>query len=285
MQKLLIQLNKKQRLWLMGGAGLLAIFLLTALLLAVCLTDRPEAKPQSIIRNGITFPSALEQNPYQPSDFAPDENGYLTCMAGQSRLGIDVSGFQGQIDWQRVKAAGVEFVFIRVGGRGTTQGGLYTDDYAQTYYQGAKAAGLQVGAYFFSQAITPGEAREEAFFVLKQVAAWELDLPVVYDWEWVDSTSRTAQMEGGILTRCTEEFCRIIAEAGLSPMIYFNTTQALELLELERLAAYPFWLAQYDTGLHFPYRVDYWQYSCTGRVDGIEGDVDLNLHLLPKEVS
>lgn len=284
MQKLLIQLNKKQRLWLMGGAGLLAVFLLTALL-AVCLTDRPEAKPKSTVRNGITFPSALEPNPYQSSDFAPDENGYLTCMAGQSRLGIDVSGFQGQIDWQRVKAAGVEFVFIRVGGRGTTQGGLYTDDYAQTYYQGAKAAGLQVGAYFFSQAITPGEAREEAFFVLKQVANWELDLPVVYDWEWVDSTSRTAQMEGGILTRCTEEFCRIIAEAGLSPMIYFNTTQALELLELERLAAYPFWLAQYDTGLHFPYRVDYWQYSCTGRVDGIEGDVDLNLHLLPKEVS
>lgn len=285
MQKLLTQLNKKQRLWLMVGAGALAVFLLLAVLLTVFLTDRPAAKPQATVHNGITFPSALEENPYEPSDFTQDENGYLTCLTGQSRLGIDVSGFQGEIDWQKVKAAGVEFVFIRVGGRGTTQGGLYTDDYAQTYYQGAKEAGLQVGAYFFSQAITPGEAREEAFFVLKQVADWELDLPVVYDWEWVDSTSRTAGVEGGILTRCAEEFCRVIAQAGLSPMIYFNTSQALELLELERLAEYPFWLAQYDTGLHFPYRVDYWQYSCTGRVDGIEGDVDLNLQLLPWEIS
>lgn len=284
MQKLLTQLNKKQRLWLIMGAGVLAAVSLLVLL-AVCLTDRPEAKPQTTAHTGITFPSALEENPYEPTDFSQDENGYLTCVAGQSRLGIDVSGFQGQIDWQRVKAAGVEFVFIRVGGRGTTQGGLYTDDYAQTYYQGAKEAGLQVGAYFFSQAISPGEAREEAFFVLKQVADWELDLPVVYDWEWVDSASRTADVEGSMLTRCSEEFCRVIAQAGLSPMIYFNTTQALELLELERLAAYPFWLAQYDTGLHFPYRVDYWQYSCTGRVDGIEGDVDLNLQLLPREIS
>ena len=124
--------------------------------------------------------------PYSADDFVQNKDGFMECISIPFSTGIDVSLFQGEIDWQNVKADGVEFVFIRVGGRGTTDGGLYTDSKAQEYYRAAKAAGLQVGAYFFSQAISEAEAREEAVFALKQVKKWELDLPFVYDWEWAE---------------------------------------------------------------------------------------------------
>ena len=111
---------------------------------------------------GMTDPAEfrrppLRENPYSPADFAL-ENGYLTCTAGESVLGIDVSEFQLDIDWAQVKNAGVEFVFIRVGWRGTESGSVNADKRAQEYYRGAKAAGLKVGAYFFSQSVNIGEA-------------------------------------------------------------------------------------------------------------------------------
>lgn len=265
--------NKKKAPWLPAlclAAGLLLVVLLVIF--------RPtEAAPQP---TRPELPSRLPANPYSPADFALSEDGTVTCLTGQTVLGIDVSGFQGEIDWQQVKDSGVQFVFIRVGHRGTTEGGLYADEAAQAYYTGAVSAGLQVGAYFFSQAITSEEARQEAAFTLEQIAGWELSLPVVYDWEWVDDQSRTAQVDGQTLTECTLAFCRRIADGGYVPMIYFNTHQALERLEMEALADYDFWLAQYDGALDFPYQVDFWQYSCTGSVPGISGSVDMNLQFV-----
>lgn len=223
----------------------------------------------------------LEDNPYSPTDFQM-ENGYLTCTAGESVLGIDVSSYQQEIDWEAVKAAGVEYVFIRVGWRGTESGNLNEDKRAQEYYKGAKAAGLRIGAYFFSQAISMEEAAEEAAFAVKVVKGWKLDLPLVYDWEYAGETSRTANMDRRTLTDCTRVFCRRVEDAGLAPMIYFNVSQAQHLLYLEELTEFPFWLAQYREGLDYPYRVDYWQYTGEGIVPGINVPVDLNLWF-PKE--
>ena len=124
----------------------------------------------------------LPTNPYSTLDFYL-EDGYMTCKSGKSTLGIDVSVWQGDIDWQQVKEAGMEFAMIRVGYRGSNEGTLHEDSMAQTYYQGAKAAGLKVGAYFFSQAVTPQEAVEEADYMLAKMEGWELDMPVVFDWE------------------------------------------------------------------------------------------------------
>lgn len=217
--------------------------------------------------------------PYSADDFVQNKDGFMECISIPFSTGIDVSLFQGEIDWQKVKADGVEFVFIRVGGRGTTDGGLYTDSKAQEYYRAAKAAGLQVGAYFFSQAISEAEAREEAVFALKQVKKWELDLPFVYDWEWAEKGSRTDGMTGALLTKCTLAFCQTVEAAGIQPMIYFNESQGLDMLDLSQLQQYPFWLAMYDGAMDFPYRVDYWQYSETGKVDGIDAPVDLNIYL------
>lgn len=210
-----------------------------------------------------------------------DENGYMTCLTGKYATGIDVSEHQAQADWERVKAAGIDFVFIRVGGRGTTEGGLYLDSMTKHHYEGAKKAGLQVGMYFFSQAITVEEAKEEAAFVLKHMTDYELDLPLVYDWEWGGNGSRTTNMTKELLTDITEAFCQAISHAGYLPMIYFNESQGLEQLDLQQLGTYPFWLAMYDGGMDFPHTVDYWQYTPSGTVDGIEGNVDLNIRLFP----
>ena len=274
MPQLLEKLNTKLLIWILSGvlaAGLVVLIVL------LCL--KPASPASQTLETTSPVPSRLDKNPFTAEDFVTDGQGFISCLAGEARLGIDISGFQGAVDWDAVHAAGVEFVFIRVGGRGTTEGGLYADDSARDYYDGAKKAGLQVGVYFFSQAITPKEAQEEALFVLDQIKGWKLDLPVVYDWEWVSEDSRTANMTSSLLTHCTEVFCQTVASAGLTPMIYFNYSQGLELLDLNRLADYPFWLALYEPYVKFPYRVDYWQYSCTGKIPGIEGDVDLNLFL------
>lgn len=219
-----------------------------------------------------------EANPLTAEDFSVDEQGFISCSAVPYSMGIDVSAFQGEIDWQQVKDAGVDFVMIRVGGRGWGEAGtLYADSRAQEYYKGAKEAGLQVGAYFFSQATTVWEALEEAAFTLLLTTGWELELPIVYDWEYVSDQARTAHMDADTLTRCTQAFCRMIEAAGHQPMIYFNQHQGHNLLHLEALTEYPFWLAMYTEGCTYDYRVDYWQYSATGQVPGISTAVDLNL--------
>lgn len=234
-------------------------------------TTQPPASVQE-----VTHPP-IPENPYGPLDFVQEGN-YLTCTAGQSALGIDVSEWQEQVDWELVKATGVEFVMIRVGWRGSEQGVLAADTCAQKHYEGAKAAGLKVGGYFFSQAISVQEAVEEAEFALQLMDGWELDMPMVYDWEYIDDQSRTANVSARTLTDATKAFCSTVARAGYEPMVYFNEVQAIEQLYLEELTDYQFWLAQYRNMLLYPHKIHMWQYSCTGTMPGIKGDVDLNLY-------
>lgn len=255
--------------------GVLA--LVTALaLMAVLLVSLNAGRPAPT-EPETTVPPTVAANPYGPEDFAYGENGYLTCTAGEAILGIDVSEFQQEIDWAQVKAAGIEYVMIRVGWRGQEQGMLTADTMAQANYAGARAAGLKIGAYFFSQAITEQEAVAEAEFAMNLIRDWELDMPLVYDWEYVGDHARTAEMDPRLLTDCTKAFCDTVALAGYEPMVYFNVFQSEYLLYLEELTAYPFWLAMYTEEMDYPYAVDMWQYSCTGQVPGIETDVDLNL--------
>ena len=267
------KVNNKQLLWI----GICAVVVM-ALILTVIFLFMNAKTPEDLSYQPVPTEPPLVSY-YNPDDFILDENGFMTCLTEDYSIGIDVSSHQGEVDWQQVKDAGIEFVFIRVGRRGTTEGQLYLDELAQQNYQGAKEAGLKVGAYFFSQAITPKEAEEEAWFVLKEVADWELDLPMVYDWEWGGEGSRTTDLSPSILTQCNLSFCQIIYNAGLEPMIYFNEHQGLEQMDLEALKWYGYWLAMYDSPMIFPYQVDCWQYTQTGTVPGIEGNVDLNIYL------
>lgn len=255
--------------------GLLMLLPLVIMTVVLCTPTAPDTEEPT--QPLTVFSPTLPPNPYAPEDFTVSEAGYVTCSDGV--MGIDVSEFQGNIRWNEVKDAGVEFVFIRVGGRGYGfKGALYDDSAAERNYKGAKKAGLQVGVYFFSQAINPRDAVEEAQYVLKRIKGWDLDLPVVFDWEYVNASARTARVNRHQLTVITRTFCAHIAKAGFDPMIYLNLNQGSKLLYLPVLQDYPFWLAYYNETLDTDYRVDYWQYSYTGKVPGIDADVDLNLY-------
>lgn len=207
---------------------------------------------------------------------------YLACTARAYELGVDVSSYQGQIDWEQVRSAGFTFAIIRVGGRGYgEEGRLYADETAQQNYTGAKAAGLKVGAYFFSQAINEYEAREEAEFALEQIDGWELDLPLAYDWEYLNDDTRTSGMDEQDKIRVTIAFCQKIVSAGVEPMVYAAPWASVDyMLAVEQ---YPVWVALYSDQMTFPYHFDYWQYSPTGEVPGIEGKVDINLYIPPAD--
>jgi GH25 family lysozyme M1 (1,4-beta-N-acetylmuramidase) len=169
---------------------------------------------------------------------------------------------------------------IRIGGRGYGQSGtLYVDELAQSHYAGAKAAGLKVGAYFFSQAISVEEAREEARYALQLTEDWSLDMPIVFDWEIPVPEARTAGMDPRTLTDLQKHFCAVMEGKGYKPMIYFNWNMSSNLLYLTELEDYPFWLALYQDRMTYPYRVEMWQYTDRGRVPGIEGNVDLNIYI------
>lgn len=221
----------------------------------------------------------LPENPYTPADFVM-ENGYVTCTAGPTRRGIDVSAYQEDIDWDQVRAAGFDFAFIRIGYRGYSTGSIQEDERARENLAGAKSAGLDVGVYFYAQAITTEEAAEEAAWCLEFLAGEALDLPVVYDWEWVSESARTGSMDRATLTECVKTFCEAIGQGGYQAMIYFNKHVSRDLLDLEELSQYPFWLAQYKEQMDYPYQVDFWQYTEEGTVPGIEGDVDIDLMFL-----
>lgn len=261
-------------------AGLL--FLLPRLLPPEPTTQPPTTVPPTTeIPTEPTLPPP-EASPYTFTDF--QYNGrYLTCLATETLLGLDVSAHQEEIDWQAVAAAGFEFVMIRVGYRGYETGLLQADAYAQANYAGAKAAGLKVGAYMFSQAISRKEAMEEARFALEQIRGWELDLPLVYDWERVKAGTRTDGVDARTVTDCALGFCALVEAVGKESMVYFNPHHGKNYFYLHELEEYPFWLAYYTDKMDYPYKFEMWQYTDSGNVPGIEGGADINIMLLPWE--
>lgn len=261
-------------------AGLL--FLLPRLLPPEPTTQPPTTVPPTTeIPTEPTLPPP-EASPYTFTDF--QYNGrYLTCLATETLLGLDVSAHQEEIDWQAVAAAGFEFVMIRVGYRGYETGLLQADAYAQANYAGAKAAGLKVGAYMFSQAISRKEAMEEARFALEQIRGWELDLPLVYDWERVKAGTRTDGVDARTVTGCALGFCALVEAVGKESMVYFNPHHGKNYFYLHELEEYPFWLAYYTDKMDYPYKFEMWQYTDSGNVPGIEGGADINIMLLPWE--
>lgn len=274
-------LIKKPLFWEIAVGGLVVLCAMTFVLVALLKPADPGQQEEPTIESTETITEATlpppEANPIGMGDFYMDGD-YLSCLTTPSVLGIDVSFWQKDIDWAKVKQAGVEFVMIRAGARGTESGDLFEDSYAQANYAGAVAAGMKVGVYFFSQAITVDEAVEEANYLLEIIKDWDVQMPVVFDWEFVDEKSRTANMDPRTLTNCAKGFCITVENAGYTPMIYFNTNQSFDMLYLAELKEYDFWLAQYDTVLNYPYKIDMWQYSDTGSVPGIEGNVDINLY-------
>ena len=220
-----------------------------------------------------------ESNPYGPLDFQYNKNNYLYCLRQDSYPGVDVSAFQGNIDWQKVKDSGIRFAMLRLGYRGYESGKLVEDEYIQQNLKNTKEVGMPIGAYFFSQALTIQEVDEEIDFMLKVLGDYELHMPIVLDWEIPTDTARTARMDARTLTALQEYFCKTMTEKGYTPMVYFNWHQSNTLLYLNELEDYPFWLALYTNRMTYPYKVEMWQYTSSGRVPGIQGDVDINVYM------
>ena len=219
-----------------------------------------------------------DPNPYDRLDFQYDGK-FLKTIYDDCRVGIDVSSHQGQIDWEKVARTDVEIVMVRAGYRGYGKAGkLVEDPNAKTNIAAAAEAGLDVGAYFFSQAVTVEEAEEEARMLLEIIKDLPITMPVVYDWEYISSEARTAHMDARTLTDCALAFCSIIEEAGYTPMVYFNIYHSQHLLHIAELKQYDFWLAWYSDRMIFPYKLRMWQYTDTGRVPGIDTNVDLNVY-------
>ena len=195
---------------------------------------------------------------------------------GSSTAGIDVSKWNGSIDWTAVKSSGIGFAIIRCGYRGSSVGSLIEDSAFRTNISGAKKAGLKVGVYFFSQAVTEAEAVEEASMVLSQVSSYGVNMPIFLDVE--ASGGRGDQISAAQRTKNIRAFCQTIQNSGYSAGVYANTNWFTEKINVGELTSYHIWLAQYAAAPTYSRsRYDIWQYSSTGKVNGISGNVDMDI--------
>ena len=190
--------------------------------------------------------------------------------------GIDVSKFQGNIDWNAVKADGITFAIIRCGYRGYGTGALVEDSTYRKNIQGAINAGLKVGVYFYSQAINEAEAVEEASMVLSLVSGYSLPLGVYYDTESV-AGGRANAISANERTACAVAFCETIRNAGYKAGVYSYASWFYNALNFANISKYNTWIAQYRDTLSFNYKYNIWQYTGSGRVNGISTAVDMNI--------
>ena len=192
---------------------------------------------------------------------------------------IDVSKFQGDIDWQRVKDDGVEAAYIRLGYRGYSSGEIVVDEKYEDNISACNEFGIDCGVYFFTEAVNEEEAREEADFCIENLGEYSTALPIAIDVEESAnlSKSRTKDLSMEQRTLNVIAFCERIREKGYEPIIYGNLKSLMIMMDIRSLEDYDKWFAYYHYPLRFPYKIKMWQYSATRKVDGIEGDVDLNL--------
>lgn len=205
-----------------------------------------------------------------------DSDGVLTSTTGI--MGIDVSKWNGTIDWNQVKASGVSYVIIRCGYRGSSQGALIEDPKYKANIEGATKAGLKVGVYFFSQAIDEVEAVQEASMVLSLVKGYKLSYPIFLDVE--ASGGRADNISKETRTAVCKAFCQTIQNSGYTAGVYANKTWLTSKIDTSQLGSYKIWLAQYAAQPTYTGRYEMWQYKDSGSVPGISGHVDLNLSYL-----
>lgn len=213
------------------------------------------------------------------------ENGFMKYNddAYTSTIGIDVSEWTQDIDWQKVKDAGIDFVIFRVGYRGYETGKFVIDTKLEEYMTGAEAAGLKMGAYFVTQAINEAEAIEEAELVLEHVSGHEMSMPLYIDCEANSgTTSRTDSLTMQNYTDNAKAFCKRVEEAGYKGGVYSNETWIKNNLDLEQLYDYDIWFAKYTSTPSTSHLFNMWQYSEEGSVSGIEYWVDMNVRVEKK---
>ncbi len=240
-------------------------------------------KTQTLTYNGriLDIAPGVPLNTYSADGFSGSGDTMDYSEPGVTVLrGVDVSRYQGTIDWDALRQAGMRFAILRVGGRYQQSGEIYDDALFEEYYTGAKAAGMRIGVYFYSQAIDADEAVEEADYVLAKLRGKELDGPVVYDWETAESAhARTSALPVATVCDCAVAYCERVKAAGYTPMVYMNAYDGYLKYDVSRLTDYDIWYAGQYNGPYPKFLYDFamWQYTDTGHVDGIDGRADLDL--------
>ncbi len=231
---------------------------------------------------GLGNARGIPENDIRAAGYRTEDGLLKYDYAGfTSESGIDVSEYQKVIDWEKVAASGIEFAMIRVGFRGSTDGALIEDARAEENFNGARAAGIGTGAYFYSQAKNTDEAVEEAKFVVRNIRGKGVTYPVAFDME-VSENDRNGKLTVTERTEITDAFCSVIEQNGYTPMVYGNPKWLSRWIDLKYLTSYDVWLAHYTGMTDYRNRYRIWQYSCTGRIDGITTNVDMDIRIVPE---
>ena len=245
--------------------------------------------------NGKKIPvyQGMERSKLYPGDFSwSGDRLVYNGGAYQTRFGIDVSAYQNRssanntIDWNAVRDSGVSFAMVRAGFRGTSSGALNTDAFVTQNIDGAMAAGIETGVYFFAQAITVEEAIEEADYVINILKNHQINGPVAYDWEMSDSSYRVYGTTPEMATACAVAFCERVAQAGYTPMVYAGQYVTYVKYDMGALSKYLYWYPEYKSDKSeklYPtigYQMDVWQFSSNCSIPGIGGRVDANIQFI-----
>ena len=225
----------------------------------------------------------LAANSYDTANFVyqnPQMKYYVNGKQA-SWFGVDISSKQGIVDFEKLKKAGVDFVMIKVGGRGYSSGNIVLDSSYKDYMNGAKNAGLGIGVYFYSQAVDKDEVCEEAETLLELIKDYPVKYPVVFDMESVEGdVARTDALDVSTRTELARIFLKTIKAEGYTPMLYGDKEWLVTKLDLEKLQDYDVWLSQETDTPDYPYEYTMWQYNKSGTVSGISGTAGLNISLV-----
>lgn len=234
----------------------------------------------------VPYNAEATKNEYNWEEYLQNQDGHYKYEDEKykSKLGIDVSSHQKNIDWKKVKEDGVEFAILRLGYRGYGESGkIVIDSSFEQNYKKAREQGIEIGVYFFSQAISIDEVKEEADFVMKNLQGKEIAYPVVYDLERIkNDTARTDNLTEDEITKMMLEFCKIIEQNGYTPCIYGNAKTFTTKTKLEQFNSYQKWYADYQEKPIYPYEFNIWQYTETGKINGITGNVDIDIQFIKK---
>lgn len=224
--------------------------------------------------------SDVKKNDYDFENSLTREEGRLKYKDSKREavLGVDLSKYNGNVDFAKLKEAGVNFAMLRLGSRGYGSGTITLDDKYVEYAQNAAVAGIMTGAYFYSSAINEAEAIEEANYIVGAVSGFSVKYPIAIDVEKVSGdTSRTEKLTVEERTHIVKTFCDTVKGFGYNPIIYSTRDMLISGLDLKELDEYDVWLSDDKIPTDYPYRFSMWQYSQNGAIQGIDGNVDLDL--------
>lgn len=242
--------------------------------------DRIAVTDEKGVKKYYEILSSVDKNPYDLENNLVTDNGALQYKDGNkvSSKGVDLSKYNGTVDFVKLKECGIDYAMLRLGSRGYGTGLITLDEKFVEYAQNAALNNISIGAYFYSQAITEAEAIEEANYIVGAVGTFMLKYPIAIDIEKVtDDDARTDNLTTKQRTAVVKAFCDTVKSFGYKPCIYADRDMLISGLNLEDLDGYDIWLSDDNIPTDFPYKFTMWQYTDSGRIDGITGNVDMDL--------